>query len=106
MAPVELIRIGLGVRSLLEPPSRAFGRPSSGAEAGVLRFLGARQVVQGVVIGRTGWHALSASVDLLHGSSMVLLALVQPRRYGRAAWAQAATAAALIAMEVVASRRA
>ncbi|MFD1722469.1 hypothetical protein [Amnibacterium endophyticum] len=105
MAPVELIRIGLGVRSLTERPSRAFGRPASGVEGGVLRFLGVRQVVQGVVVGRTGWHALSASVDLLHGSSMVLLAIAQPRRYGKAAGAQALTAAVLVALEVAASRR-
>jgi hypothetical protein len=60
----------------------------------IVRFLGARMVVQGCVVGARPTRALlvgGAAVDALHAASMVLVARGEPR-YRRSALASALTA--------------
>lgn len=102
MDTVTAVRSLAGVRSLLGSPDRIVGHPAGPAAAGVVRFLGARQVAQAAVAQATGWHALSAAVDVLHAATMLpLLASPRWRRFGAT---QAATAALLIALELRAQR--
>lgn len=102
---VDGVRLFAGVRATTAVPVVVFARPASGAEIVLLRVLGARQVLQAVVASRTGWRTLSAGVDLLHGASMLALAAAAPRRLGAVALRQAATAAALLLLELRAQRR-
>lgn len=95
---LPLIRMSIGVRALSGSPRRA-----GGPTGAVLRILGARQVLQSAIVARTGWHGLSAVVDLLHGASMLVLLALAPR-WRRFAATQAAAAAALAALELRAAR--
>ena len=99
-----LVRTMIGVRALSGRPDRLLGAPAGATGTAVVRVLGTRQLVQAGIVERTGWHALSAAVDLLHGASMLALLAVAPR-HRRFAAAQAGTAAALIALELLADRR-
>lgn len=93
----------------LEGARAAYGLGQLARPDLVDRILGARLVVQAVVTGlaagrlgrrpRGGLHALGGTVDVLHGGSMLGLALVSRRRRG---WAlrQAAVAAVLAAGEL------
>lgn len=105
MRALPLLRSALATRALTGRPDRLLGRPAGGWDAAVVRVLGVRQAVQGAAVSRTGWHALSTLVDLLHAASMLLLLAVSPRRWGRFAATQALTAVALIALELRADRR-
>ncbi len=77
------------------------GRPPDRLSVGVLRVLGARQVVQAALTARPGRRALAAgaAVDLTHAASMVGLALVdRQRRRAGLADAGVATALALVGL--------
>lgn len=104
---VDVIRMSIGVRSGVTAAAAArfeLGRPPSTTETAVVRLLGARQILQSAVVSRTGWRSSSAAVDLLHGLSMACVLAITPRRYGRAAVLQIATAVVLIALELSARR--
>ena len=82
---VEILRIGFGLVELCAPGPlyrRLTGSEPDRTARVVIRVLGARHVVQGLVLLRAGRtaHRLGAGVDLLHGLSMVGLAAVDERR--------------------------
>ena len=108
MKTVDLMRLALGARALGATRSAArmqFGRDGTLGDLAVLRVLGARQVTQALVTAGTDWRALSAGIDLLHAASMLVPLAVAPRRLGRFALTQIATAALLAALELTADRR-
>lgn len=85
MIKLEAVRVGLGSCELLLPAvidrTLLHGQGDAG-EHDVIRVLGARHLVQGLLTGWAGrpWHLLGGVVDLLHSSSMVLLAVVDRKR--------------------------
>lgn len=93
----------------LEGGRAAYGLVQLGRPDLVARILGARLLVQAIGTGlaadrldrhaRGGLHALGGAVDVLHGTSMLGLALLSRRRRG---WAlrQAAGAAVLASAEL------
>lgn len=75
--------------------------------ANVVRLLGTRQLVQGIVLGLRPLPLVIAgaiTVDVLHAISMVGLTAVRPA-YRRSALASAATAAASAAAGILVSHR-
>lgn len=96
----DVIRLGAGALDLL-----ATGR-QAGLELGsaplphdllVYRVLGARQVVQAVLVAGGEWRALGALVDVAHLASMVPV-VVGSRRWRRAALVQIGFAGLLLAL--------
>lgn len=103
------VRAVVGIARLAFPhtliPGLAAG-PLSDRGQRVLRVLGARQVAQAVITGRTPTRAvllLGAEVDVAHAASMIGLAVFE-RRYRRAALGDAAIAAAFAVAGAVAAR--
>lgn len=94
-----LVRAGWGLVLLGVPPGllRSLGVPSGGMGIRVVRLLGLRHLLQAAAqaSGR-GRGRVGALVDLLHGMSMLLLAIVDARRR-RAALADAVVAGVLLA---------
>ena len=109
VAFVDSVRLLTGAHALLASRSAArsaFGPAAGSGARATIRVLGTRQVLQSLVAARTGWRALSAGVDVLHAASMAVPLAVAPRRLGRFALTQIATAAVLAALELAADRRA
>jgi hypothetical protein len=110
MRPATVGRLALGVTALLQPRrvSAWWGAdPDEPPVLMVARVLGARHLAQAVLLtvhpGRTA-DRISATVDALHGTSMVLLAGVSPRAR-RPALTSAGVALAFTAATVVRLRR-
>ena len=84
MKIMELARLAYGLLELTVPSAISGGlageKPDAGARK-VIRILGARHIVQALAtIGRgSPWHSVGGLVDLLHASSAVVFAIIQPR---------------------------
>ena len=109
MGILEPLRACYGVCQLVRPEfiaTRILGHPLDGTSTTVVRILGARHLLQSAVIALSppsaALHRGGAMVDLLHASSMVMLALVDRQRR-RAALADAVVAGAFAAAELLAS---
>lgn len=96
MSPLEVMRAGYGLTQLLVPGT--VDRLLTGVTADrptriATRILGVRHLIQATVLasGSRRAHRLGAPVDVLHGASMLGLALVVPSRR-RQALTSAATA--------------
>ncbi|WP_308491596.1 hypothetical protein [Microbacterium terrisoli] len=82
----EVVRVVWGVWQLCAaaPIARAeLGGEPDALTTWALRILGARQIVQGIVLSRTGSrlaHRLGGAVDLVHATSMVVVAVASRRR--------------------------
>ncbi|MGO2542286.1 hypothetical protein ACT3TS_17145 [Specibacter sp. AOP5-B1-6] len=103
MKALEVIRIMVGLCQLVRPQllygAATGSQPPPGAVV-VLRVLGARHFVQGLLLARAGrtWHRCGALVDLAHAATMVALACGD-RRWRKPAALDAALASAFAAME-------
>lgn len=100
---VEAARALLGMFELAQPRllyRAVAGTPPSGTVVIVIRVLGARHVVQALLLSRAGqgWHRCGALVDLTHAASMVTVACAG-RRWRRPAGVDAVLASAFAAME-------
>jgi hypothetical protein len=87
---LELIRILYGTLELARPGTvtRAFGITSIGGGTRTLtRFLGARNVLQGVLTLRAGTagHRVGGAVDITHAVSMAVLAALSAEHRNTAA---------------------
>lgn len=94
----------MGCAALARP-----GRLGLGAPPAVVRLLGARMALQGLVLRRVGEDRrrafrVGAATDGLHAASMVAAAMVWSR-YRRPALVSAAVAATTAAAEVAAASR-
>lgn len=109
MKYLEPLRAGYGLCQLVKPDliaTKILGHRLDGRAITVVRILGARHLLQGAVIAlaprsdflRRG----GAVVDLLHASTMVILALTDGRRR-KAALADAAVACLFATAELLAS---
>jgi hypothetical protein len=85
---LEVGRLALGVEHLLaarrDGAHHVDGRPAR-TTVGFYRILGARQVVQAVLLIRAGTpeaHTLGAAVDAVHAISMLPLMLLDRKRRG------------------------
>jgi hypothetical protein len=80
---LELLRFLYGAGQLLAPASmaRSVGANTDDTALLVRRILGARHLVQAMVLARRGptAHRLGAAVDATHALSMVILAIVDHR---------------------------
>lgn len=103
MNTLELARVLVGLCQLLLPRQlyrAALGTsPPPGAVA-VMRILGARHVVQGLLLARAGrtWHRCGALVDLAHAGTMVAVAC-SDRRWRKPAGVDAVLASSFAALE-------
>lgn len=109
MGILESLRACYGVCQLVKPEFIAtmiLGHSLDRRSTTVVRVLGARQLLQSAVISLSppseALRRGASMVDVLHASSMVLLALVDRQRR-RAALADAAVAGAFAAAELLAS---
>ncbi len=109
MKALEFVRLSLGLSQLICPRPlhrAAIGTPPSPHTVLVMRFLGARNVVQALLLVHAGtevqdrktWHRCGAMVDLAHAASMVAVASAD-RRWRRAAAIDAAVASFFAALE-------
>jgi hypothetical protein len=96
---LRFVRAGVGIVDLVFPDAlvrRLVGGQLSDRGRKVVRVLGARQIAQALLSGRTPTGAivfLGAEVDVAHAATMIVLAVLQ-RRYRRAALCDAAVATA------------
>jgi hypothetical protein len=91
-----------GAAMLVAPQALCHDAPDPALARALARVLGARHLGEALLLGsRTNpdWIALSASLDGLHGASMLLLAWRHPR-WRKLATASAAGAGALCAFSV------
>lgn len=103
MRTVEQVRALVGLCQLLRPQPlyRAVtGAPPSRDAVVVMRVLGARHLVQALLLARAGrtWHRCGALVDLAHAATMVAVACGGPR-WRKPAGFDAVLATAFAAME-------
>ena len=105
---VEIVRGGCGFTLLIRPGAvlQRLGVPTDGRSCVVARVLGCRHLVQAIVL--LIWPArriqiVGAGVDVLHGASMVGLAILDPP-HRKAASTSAAGAAAWTALAVISIR--
>jgi hypothetical protein len=105
---VELGRAGWGLTQLVAAPSIArgmLGGPPDAVTVRAMRILGARQLIQAVVLGRSASrsaHLIGAGVDAIHAASMIVVAVASARRR-RAAIAELLTASAFAVCEFLLS---
>ena len=97
MKVLEVVRVGYGVAMMISPNLLLDQETGSGADATarrVVRVLGARHALQGVVLlaANEKWHRLGAVVDILHSASAVVFAATRPR------WRRPAGASALVSL--------
>ncbi|MGH9068738.1 MAG: hypothetical protein ACRD0J_14800 [Acidimicrobiales bacterium] len=106
-----LARAGYGAVLVLAPSRVArlySGRPPDGVATAIVRVLGVRQVVQGLLsVGDPGPAvlALGAEVDVAHAASMVALAAADPDRR-RGSLVDAAAAGTMAVITAALARRA
>ena len=96
-----LVRVAWALILLFAPPGvlRALRAPSAGRGTKIVRILGVRHLLQAVVqAGGSGHYRGGALIDLLHGVSMLLFAVVDSSRR-RAAFLDAVVAGGLFAWE-------
>ena len=105
---VEIVRGGWGFTLLMWPGAilQRLGVPTDGRSCVVARVLGCRHLVQAIVL--LIWPArriqiVGAGVDVLHGASMVGLAILDPP-HRKAASTSAAGAAAWTALAAISIR--
>lgn len=109
MKTLELARLAMGLGELFCPQPlhrAATGTPPSPGAVLLMRVLGARHVVQAMVLLRAGtmepggktWHRCGGLVDLAHAATMVAVAS-GGRRWRRAAAIDAAVASTFAALE-------
>lgn len=109
MKTLELIRGLLGLCQLIMPRllyRAATGTAPSPGTTVVVRILGARHVVQSLLLARSGttaaggktWHRCGALVDLAHAATMVAVACGD-KRWRMAAGIDAALASTFSALE-------
>lgn len=98
---LEGARVAVGAADLLAPGAITAGTAFPSA---LYRILGTRQVLQGLLTGRSVGHRASGTVDVLHAASMVVVAAVSTR-YRSAALVQVAQASAFAAAELAIGRR-
>ncbi len=86
MIAIDTIRAVWGVCQLVGAPLIAgieLGHEPDKITARVIRILGARQIVQGAILRRSpsqAAHRLGGCVDVLHTSTMVIVAIANPQR--------------------------
>lgn len=109
MTYLEPLRAGYGLCQLTRPDfiaARLLRHRLDSRATVVVRVLGARHLFQAAVIGlaprSTFLHRAGAVVDLLHASTMVILALSDGRRR-KAAFADAAVACFFATAELLSS---
>ena len=108
---LRFVRAGVGIVHLAFPDAlvrRLVGGQLSDRGRKVVRVLGARQVAQALLSGRTPTGAvlfLGAEVDVAHAASMIVLAAFE-RRYRRAALCDATIAIAFAVTGAAAARSA
>ena len=107
---LEAVRAVYGAVELVEPATVGrllLGQEPDDAVQGVMRVLGARHLVQGVITGLTGGalHRAGGVVDLLHAGTMVALAVADPKRRRPAALSAAVAFGFALAEFVAAARR-
>ena len=106
---LETVRAVYGALELVEPAvlgATVLGDEPDDAVQAVMRILGARHLLQGVITGLTGGtlHRAGGVVDLLHAASMVALAAGDAKRR-RAASVSAAVALTFALAEFAAAAR-
>ena len=109
MKTLELARLAMGLGQLICPKPlhrAATGTTPSPRTVLVMRILGARHVVQALLLVRAGpmeqggktWHRCGGLVDLAHAATMVAVASGD-RRWRRSAAMDAAVASTFAALE-------
>lgn len=95
------LRAGWGAALVLAPADllRVSGAPNGPADRLIVRVLGARHVAEAILLRRptAARRTLSASVDLVHGATMVMLA-ARLHRWRRAAALSAAVSLAFVTL--------
>lgn len=105
---VQIVRGGWGFSLLMWPGAvlQRLGVPKDGQSCVVARALGCRHLVQAIVLliwPERRFQVVGAGVDVLHGASMVGLAVLDPT-HQRAASTSAAGAAAWTTLGVISMR--
>lgn len=110
LSALRFVRAGVGVVDLVFPNTvvrwLGGGQPSDQGRR-VIRVLGARQIAQALLSGRTSTEAallLGAAVDVAHAATMILMGAFE-RRYRLAALCDAVIAISFAAAGVAAAAR-
>ena len=90
MRLLEVVRVGYGLAMLISPDallSEGAKISSDRTARRVVRVLGARHLVQGIVLFRRDptWHRVGSMIDVLHGLTAAVFAVAVPRWRGPAA---------------------
>ncbi|HEY5222404.1 MAG TPA: hypothetical protein VIJ18_05045 [Microbacteriaceae bacterium] len=86
MIRTDIVRAAWGLCQVVAAPSIAraeLGHDADTVTTWAIRILGARQIVQGAILSRTASrtaHRVGGVIDILHASSMVIVAIANPGR--------------------------